>query len=141
METDPLQQAQPPAAPPDPWNGPSAPHSQLTPHHTPDPLPPADPPDFGFGGSAAMSSTMLMMAEHFCSRLTQCGNTSPNVTLYCNAVTDVQRNLPAPPACAERDRCLQHLDTLGCSSPLDDASGIATVVAEFADCMDAIQRC
>ena len=151
MDTDPMPQ--PGTA--DPWN--NAPHSQVVPRSTPDPLPaqPPPPPDddqqFGFGGvwggatnglagggGAASPDFMFAAMGHACQKLKTCPNADDTLKSLC----DVYSQFPpsAPPAnCAPAQRCLDAIDKMSCSqtaygSPL-------SVVNMFSDCTQAITSC
>lgn len=165
METDPLPPPSGnPTAPPatDPWGGPSAPnpppaqpHAQITPRHTPDPLP-DDPDDtdsidqmgqlgqlgqLGSGLAQGGTATLLQMAEHLCTRLNQCGTTSSSMQMYCSAITGIKASLPHVADCDARTRCLQKIDELSCSTQADDATALMTFMTQFSECMEAMRQC
>jgi len=161
MDTDPLP---PPGAGnpngADPWsngangNANNAPHSQVVPRSTPDPLPPQPPqqPDddqFGFGnlmpgngavigGGGGSPDFMFAAMGHACNKLKTCPNADDTLKSIC----DVYSQFPpsAPPAnCAPAQRCLEAIDNMSCSqsgygSPL-------SVVNMFQDCTKAITSC
>lgn len=153
MDTDPMPQ--PGAA--DPWGGNNAPHSQVVPRSTPDPLPaqppqqPDDDQQFGFGGmwggatnglagggGAGSPDFMFAAMGHACQKLKTCPNADDTLKSLC----DVYSQFPpsAPPAnCAPAQRCLDAIDNMSCSqtgygSPL-------AVVNMFQDCTQAITSC
>jgi hypothetical protein len=153
MDTDPLP---PPGAGnangADPWSN-NAPHSQVTPRSTPDPLPaqPAQPQDddqFGFGGitggtnlglgGATSPDFMLAALGHACKKLKTCPNADDTLNTLCDTYMAFPQAAP-PSTCAEAKRCLDAIDNMSCSqsgygSPL-------AVVNMFQDCTKAITSC
>jgi hypothetical protein len=118
----------PPKAPTadDPW-GPSG---QITPGKI-DPLDPTAPS--GGANSDAMAKVAM---RHLCDRMSQCSNVGSLQSL-CNAMPNA-----APPSCAAAQRCLEHIDTISCSTSTDDDAFqvLTTVMTKVPDCMDAL-RC
>lgn len=138
----------------DPWGAPQpqaprAPHAQRAPI-TPDPIDP-DPfasnggPVDPFGGGAPLGGGgnldfVATFGRHLCDRLTQCGNSSDEVTSYCN----LMKAMPAPgaaPTCASAKKCLDHVDTMSCTLQGNDAAALSALVTQIPDCLDAITRC
>ncbi len=150
MDTDPMPQ--PGAA--DPW-GNNAPHSQVVPRSTPDPIPaqPPQPPDddqqFGFGGNVWGNATgalggggspdfMFAAMGHACQKLKTCPNADDSLKSLCDVYAQFPPTAP-PPNCASAQRCLEAIDNMSCSqtgfgSPL-------AVVNMFQDCTQAITSC
>jgi len=152
MDTDPMPQ--PGAA--DPW-GTNAPHSQVVPRSTPDPLPvqppqqPDDDQQFGFGGllgggggggggAVAGGSPDFMLAAlgHACKKLKTCPNADDTLDTLCDTYMAFP-STGAPPNCATAQKCLDAIDNMSCSqsgygSPL-------SVVQMFQDCTKALTSC
>jgi hypothetical protein len=149
MDTDPMPQ--PGTA--DPW-GNNAPHSQVVPRSTPDPLPaqppqqPDDDQQFGFGGALGAGGIgaagggspdfMLAALGHACKKLKTCPNADDTLDTLCD--TYMAFPVTAPPSnCATAQKCLDAIDSMSCSqsgygSPL-------SVVQMFQDCTKALTSC
>jgi len=116
MDTAPTPQApsKAPAAD-DPW-GPSG---QVTPN-----APGADP--------GAMAQVAM---KHFCDRMTQCANLG-SLRTVCAAIPSA-----TAPSCPAAQRCLDHIDTLSCSTSTDDdaLAVVTTLMQKVPDCLDAVK--
>ena len=142
MDTDPLPQHA------DPWQQNNAPHSQVTPRSTPDPLPaqpPQQPDDdqFGFGGitgglGAASPDFMLAALGHACKKLKTCPNADDTLDTLCETYMAFPQ-ATAPTTCAEAQRCLDAIDNMSCSQ--SGYGNPLSVVNMFQDCTKAITSC
>jgi hypothetical protein len=160
MDLNPIPPPNADPQPADPWGAPPGGHSQVAPptrRQLPAvpamPVDPSDPDPFasngggpdpfagaplGAGGNLDFVATL---GRHLCDRLTQCGNSSEEVTSYCN----LMKAMPAAggrgaPTCASAKRCLDHIDTMACSAQADDAQALQ-LMTQLPDCVDAITRC
>lgn len=150
MDTDPM----PAPGTGDPW-GTNAPHSQVVPRSTPDPLPaqppqqPDDDQQFGFGGllgqgggggaiGGGSPDFMLAALGHACKKLKTCPNVDDTLDTLCETYMAFP-STGAPANCATAQKCLDAIDNMSCSqsaygSPL-------SVVQMFQDCTKALTSC
>ena len=86
----------------------------------------------GFAGALG-----LAMTSRLCHKLFQCGTSDDTLKPLCEAIA----NLPSdPPAgCPAAERCLRHIDALGCTSQ-PDALQMGMLLMQFRDCAEAA-RC
>jgi hypothetical protein len=79
----------------------------------------------------------LAMTQRICRKLVQCGTSDSTLKTTCEAIA----NLPAPPptGCPAAERCLRHIDAMGCSSQ-PDALQLGMLLMQFRDCAEA-ERC
>lgn len=144
MDTDPMPQ---PGAS-DPWGtGNNAPHTQVVPRSTPDPLPaqppqqPDDDQQFGFGGigGAAGGSPDFMLAAlgHACKKLKTCPNADDTLDTLCDTYMAFPQSA-TPTTCATGQKCLDAIDNMSCSQT---AASPLSVVQMFGDCTKALTSC
>jgi len=86
----------------------------------------------GFAGALG-----LAMTARLCHKLFQCGTSDDTLKPLCEAIS----NLPSdPPAgCPAAERCLRHIDAMGCTSQ-PDALQMGMLLMQFHDCAEAA-RC
>ena len=119
-----------PAAQAGPDDDPDADDAFTTPHAAP-----------GRGRRALPLNTggmlQLAMAARLCRKLVKCGTGDETMKTTCEAIA----NLPSdPPAgCPAAERCLHHIDTMGCSAQ-PDVLQVGLLLMQFSDCIDAT-RC
>jgi len=138
-------------APQDPWaqpvprvDPPPAPGAQADPSSTDDDDPPAvidpfaSPRPRGHRARAAFGGMIeLAMTQRICRKLVQCGTSDATLRTTCEAIA----NMPAAPPtrCPAAERCLRHIDAMGCSSQ-PDALQLGMLLMQFRDCAEA-ERC
>jgi hypothetical protein len=139
---DPLDgpHAAPPAAPgADPPADPSAqadPSDDDQDADASDPLLPSGP-RAGQGLSSFAGSLGLAMTARLCRKLAQCGSRDDTLKNVCEAIANVPSDPPA--GCPAAERCLRHIDALGCTSQ-PDALQMGMLLMRFRDCAEAA-RC
>jgi hypothetical protein len=147
MDTDPM----PAPGTADPWGANNAPHSQVVPRSTPDPLPPQPPqqPDddqFGFGGLVGGNGAangggspdfMLAALGHACKKLKACPNADDTLDTLCDTYMAFPQT-GAPTTCATGQKCLDAIDNMSCSQT---AASPLSVVQMFQDCTKALTSC
>ncbi|HEY1553535.1 MAG TPA: hypothetical protein VGF94_01815 [Kofleriaceae bacterium] len=147
-----------PTEPSDPWAGPSVPPRSAH-HAAPVPVRPTpqpgsdsdddtqllDPNDLSKIGPLAVpsgGSFMFAMATHLCTRLQACGTANDFITTYCEGMTTLQQQAPAPaPTCDQGKRCLDAIDKMSCTAKADDATALFQLMNQMPDCFQAMTRC
>lgn len=152
----------PHAAPVDPWSTPHAPPSPAPPKTDPppDPSAQADPSSadddhdsdlfdpftpapgartLGRGGALSSfgGALGLAMTARLCRKLVQCGTSDDTLKPLCDAISGLPSD--PPPGCPAAERCLRHIDALGCTSQ-PDALQMGMLLMRFRDCAEAA-RC
>jgi hypothetical protein len=79
----------------------------------------------------------LAMAARLCRKLVKCGTTDEAMKSTCEAIASMPSDPPV--GCPAAERCLRHIDTMGCSSQ-PDVLQVGVLVMQFSDCIDAM-RC
>jgi hypothetical protein len=79
----------------------------------------------------------LAMTQRICRKLVQCGTSEASLRTMCEAIA----HLPAPPpaGCPAAERCLRHIDAIGCNAQ-PDALQLGVLLMQFRDCAEA-ERC
>ena len=109
-------------------------HMQTKPSSTDDD--PWGPSKSSSNGPASKDAVLAQISKHICDRAMQC--TNHTIRDLCN-VDPLHASVPA--ACsAATTRCLDHVDALACTAPLDDADALESLLAQVPECVDAI-RC
>jgi hypothetical protein len=83
------------------------------------------------------SMLSLAIAARLCRKLVQCGTSDATIKTTCDALG--HQPLDAPANCPAAERCLRHVDALGCTSQ-PDALQAWMLLMRFRDCIDAA-RC
>lgn len=128
--------ADPPADPGAPSDPPAAAAADDDTQGAIDPFAPAAPRGHGTGANAPYGGGMLELAmtARICKKLVQCGTSDATLKMTCDAIA----NLPSdPPAgCPAAERCLRHIDAMGCTSQ-PDALQLGMLLMQFRDCAEA----
>jgi hypothetical protein len=98
----------------------------------PQPTDPADP-RLHINGRGMM---VLVMMAHICRKTLQCSPDDPGARRTCEVLAS--RPSTPPANCPAADRCLQHIDTMSCTSLADHLSQLNSFVMQFRDCVDAL---
>lgn len=141
---------------------PTAPHAQIVPPSTPDPLPtprvtpPPVPPDpdpspndpfqglgsitgsingKAFGGPSAQG-LMLGVLDHACKRMAACGASDPSLQTVCTSFGAFPK--PAAPTCAAATRCFAKIDAMDCGAAAGDMGAFMTLMTSLQDCTEAM---
>lgn len=79
----------------------------------------------------------VAMAARLCRKLVQCGTTDDMMRSACERIAAMPADPPA--GCPAAERCLRHIDAMGCSSQ-PDALQVGVQIMQLPDCVDAM-RC
>jgi hypothetical protein len=79
----------------------------------------------------------LAMTARLCRKLARCGSTDDALQPLCDAIAGFPPD--PPPGCPAAERCLRHIDAMGCTSQ-PDALQMGMMLMRFPDCAEAA-RC
>lgn len=102
---------------------------------------PGTPSRRGRAALAPSASGMLQltMAARLCRKLVRCGTPDSTMKDVCEQIASMGVPSDPPAGCPAAERCLRHIDTMGCSSQ-PDALQIGLLMMQFSDCVAAM-RC
>ena len=81
----------------------------------------------------------ITMAARLCRKLARCGSTDSTMKDMCEQIASMGVPVDPPAGCPAAERCLRHIDAMGCSSQ-PDALQIGVLMMQFSDCVAAM-RC
>jgi hypothetical protein len=157
IDPRPAPPGQPPADPPGGPHAsiPGAPDAPGDPNAQADPAGPDDDPDADALGSLSTPAPprrgrralslnaggMLQVAvvARLCRKLASCATTDETIKGMCEQIASMGLPSDPPAGCPAAERCLRHIDTMGCSSQ-PDALQVSLLMMQFSDCVDAM-RC
>lgn len=105
------------------------------------PAPPPTPPRRGHRTLSLNAAGMLQvtMAARLCRKLVQCGTTDATMKAMCDQIASLGISSDPPASCPAAERCLRHIDAMGCTSQ-PDALQVGMLMMQFSDCVTAM-RC
>jgi hypothetical protein len=100
---------------------------------------PASTPGRGHPAPALNPGNVLQvaLAARLCRKLVKCGTTDDTMRTACEQIATMPADPPA--GCPAAERCLRHIDAMGCSSQ-PDPMRLGAQIMQLADCVDAM-RC
>jgi hypothetical protein len=81
----------------------------------------------------------ITMAARLCRKLVRCGTTDETMKSMCEQIASMGVSADPPAGCPAAERCLQHIDAMGCTSQ-PDALQVGMLMMQFSDCVNAM-RC
>jgi hypothetical protein len=101
--------------------------------------PHATPPTRGRPSMRTNPSGMLQitMAARLCRKLARCGTTDSTMKNMCEQIAIMGVPADPPAGCPAAERCLRHIDAMGCSSQ-PDALQLGLLMMQFSDCVAAM---